>query len=329
MSGHWAETTLWPDRNDLWRQILSSYDVRFAAIDMAHRAFGENNYHAGTLIDNARAIEHYLTGGGDFDTVPDASPDKAVTVSEGDMREQVLEFLSRFTTMGCHIKGRRPYDANMAGRLIIGSVERCGNLVVSACRQVGLTTTLLGYALHQATFFKKKIGIYVSPYVRVKELADRFDEVSIRPADITVPGWLKAPRRLNASYFETENGSRVEFHNLSGEAPFAGRTFDVVIIDSGEYISMSKTASIREHLDAMPDNTQVIVSGTIGEAHSLNDQLWMDNERGRQFEFLHVPWHVAGGSAIRLASEVRSKQSLVAYSRECRLAFAPRSRPER
>ena len=172
---------------------------------------------------------------------------------------------------------------------LIETITDNRNVIVKTGRQVGKTTTTIGWILHYALFNKDKvIGILANKAITAREILGR-----IQTSYQHLPKFLQQGlREWNKGSMELENGSKIIASSTSSSA-IRGFSFSVILLDEfahvHRHIASEFIKSVYPTISSGKETKVIIVSTPNG--FNLFYKFWNDAENGNNSFFpFKVHW---------------------------------------
>lgn len=204
-------------------------------------------------------------------------------------KDDVIYFLENYVKIVHVDEGLVPFKMYDFQRKLINAITDNRNVIVKTGRQVGKTTTTLGWLLHYILFNQDKIvGILANKAITAREILSR-----IQTAYQHLPKFLQQGlREWNKGSMELENGSKVIASSTSSSA-IRGFSFSCILLDEfahvQRHIASDFIRSVYPTISSGKETKVIIVSTPNG--FNLFYKFWNDAENGRNTFFpFKVHW---------------------------------------
>ena len=204
-------------------------------------------------------------------------------------KDDVIYFLENYVKIVHVDEGLIPFKMYDFQRKLINAITDNRNVIVKTGRQVGKTTTTLGWLLHYILFNQDKIvGILANKAITAREILSR-----IQTAYQHLPKFLQQGlREWNKGSMELENGSKVIASSTSSTA-IRGFSFSCILLDEfahvQRHIASEFIRSVYPTISSGKETKVIIVSTPNG--FNLFYKFWNDAEAGNNtFYPFKVHW---------------------------------------
>jgi hypothetical protein len=203
---------------------------------------------------------------------------------------------------------------------LIETITDNRNVIVKTGRQVGKTTTTIGWILHYALFNKDKvIGILANKAITAREILGR-----IQTSYQHLPKFLQQGlREWNKGSMELENGSKIIASSTSSSA-IRGFSFSVILLDEfahvHRHIATEFIKSVYPTISSGKETKVIIVSTPNG--FNLFYKFWNDAENGNNSFFpFKVHWSNVPGRDAEWRNKIVSTIGEEAFRQEYEADF--------
>ena len=204
-------------------------------------------------------------------------------------KDDVIYFLENYVKIVHVDEGLVPFKMYDFQRNLVNAITENRNVIVKTGRQVGKTTTTLGWLLHYILFNQDKIvGILANKAITAREILSR-----VQTAYQHLPKFLQQGlREWNKGSMELENGSKVIASSTSSSA-IRGFSFSCILLDEfahvQRHIASDFIRSVYPTISSGKETKVIIVSTPNG--FNLFYKFWNDAENGRNTFFpFKVHW---------------------------------------
>ena len=180
---------------------------------------------------------------------------------------------------GCVKWNPHGYQRDLLTRMATGQ-----KILITHARQLGMTTTLIVYALWKAqTCANYSVVIATPSFNCVKSVLEKMNVIYDGFSD----GELCPLTQRNSTRMRFDNNSSIDI--ITANATMCGTSIDLLIIDNAAYISHSKSKDFwTSMLPTIRKNGQIIISSCAGDNTGLFYDLW----KSEQFFNITLPWQV-------------------------------------
>ena len=200
-----------------------------------------------------------------------------------------IYFLENYVKIVHVDEGLVPFKMYDYQKKLVEAIIENRNVIVKTGRQVGKTTTTIGWLLHYVLFNEDKIvGILANKAVTAREILSR-----VQTAYQHLPKFLQQGlREWNKGSMELENGSKVIASSTSSSA-IRGFSFSCILLDEfahvQRHIANEFIRSVYPTISSGKDTKVIIVSTPNG--FNLFYKFWNDAENGNNtFYPFKVHW---------------------------------------
>jgi len=204
-------------------------------------------------------------------------------------KDDVVYFLENYVQVVHVDKGLIPFKMYKFQRELVETITENRNVIVKSGRQVGKSTTTIGWLLHYILFNQEKIvGILANKAITARELLSR-----LQTSYQHLPKFLQQGlREWNKGSLELENGSKVIASSTSSSA-IRGFSFSCILLDEfahvQRHIANEFIRSVYPTISSGKDTKVIIVSTPNG--FNLFYKFWNDAESGNNTFFpFKVHW---------------------------------------
>jgi len=204
-------------------------------------------------------------------------------------KDDVVYFLENYVNVVHVDRGLIPFKMYKFQRKLIEAITENRNVIVKSGRQVGKSTTTIGWLLHYILFNQEKIvGILANKAITARELLSR-----LQTSYQHLPKFLQQGlREWNKGSLELENGSKVIASSTSSSA-IRGFSFSCILLDEfahvQRHIANEFIRSVYPTISSGKDTKVIIVSTPNG--FNLFYKFWNDAEAGNNtFYPFKVHW---------------------------------------
>ena len=204
-------------------------------------------------------------------------------------RDDIVYFLENHVKIVHVDKGLIPFDLYPFQKDLIQTISDNRNVIVKTGRQVGKSTTTLGWLLHYVLFNQSKtVGILANKAATARELLSR-----IQIAYQHLPKYLQQGlKEWNKGSLELENGSKIIASSTSSSA-IRGFSFSCILLDEfahvQRHIADEFIRSVYPTISSGKETKVIIVSTPNG--FNMFYKYWNDAEAGtNDFKPFKVHW---------------------------------------
>ena len=204
-------------------------------------------------------------------------------------RDDILYFLENHVKIVHVDEGLIPFSLYPYQKKLITTISDNRNVIVKTGRQVGKSTTTLGWLLHYVLFNQSKtVGILANKAATARELLGR-----IQIAYQHLPKFLQQGlKEWNKGSLELENGSKIIASSTSSSA-IRGFSFSCILLDEfahvQRHIADEFIRSVYPTISSCKDTKVIIVSTPNG--FNMFYKYWNDAEEGtNDFTPFKVHW---------------------------------------
>lgn len=204
-------------------------------------------------------------------------------------KDDVVYFLENYVQVVHVDRGLIPFKMYKFQRKLVEAITENRNVIVKSGRQVGKSTTTIGWLLHYILFNQEKIvGILANKAITARELLSR-----LQTSYQHLPKFLQQGlREWNKGSLELENGSKVIASSTSSSA-IRGFSFSCILLDEfahvQRHIANEFIRSVYPTISSGKDTKVIIVSTPNG--FNLFYKFWNDAEAGNNTFFpFKVHW---------------------------------------
>ena len=204
-------------------------------------------------------------------------------------RDDIVYFLENHVKIVHVDKGLIPFDLYPFQKDLIQTISDNRNVIVKTGRQVGKSTTTLGWLLHYVLFNQSKtVGILANKAATARELLGR-----IQIAYQHLPKYLQQGlREWNKGSLELENGSKIIASSTSSSA-IRGFSFSCILLDEfahvQRHIADEFIRSVYPTISSGSETKIIIVSTPNG--FNMFHKYWNDAVEGtNDFKPFKVHW---------------------------------------
>jgi|TARA_R110002167_G_scaffold193468_2_gene396053 hypothetical protein len=204
-------------------------------------------------------------------------------------KDDVIYFLENYVKIVHVDEGLVPFKMYDFQRKLVNAITENRNVIVKTGRQVGKTTTTIGWLLHYILFNQEKIvGVLANKAITAREILGR-----IQTSYQHLPKFLQQGlREWNKGSMELENGSKVIASSTSSSA-IRGFSFSCILLDEfahvQRHIASEFIRSVYPTISSGKETKVIIVSTPNG--FNLFYKFWNDAEAGNNTFFpFKVHW---------------------------------------
>ena len=193
-------------------------------------------------------------------------------------RDDILYFLETYAKIVHVDEGLIPFKLYPFQKELINTITNNRNVIVKTGRQVGKSTTTLGWLLHYVLFNQSKtVGILANKAATARELLSR-----IQIAYQHLPKFLQQGlKEWNKGSLELENGSKIIASSTSSSA-IRGFSFSTILLDEfahvQRHIADEFIRSVYPTISSGKETKVIIVSTPNG--FNMFYKYWNDAENG-------------------------------------------------
>ena len=204
-------------------------------------------------------------------------------------KDDPIYFLENYVKVVHVDEGLVPFKMYKFQRKLVEAIIENRNVIVKSGRQVGKTTTTVGWLLHYILFnTEKTVGILANKAITAREILSR-----LQTSYQHLPKFLQQGlREWNKGSMELENGSKVIASSTSSSA-IRGFSFSCILLDEfahvQRHIANEFIRSVYPTISSGKDTKVIIVSTPNG--FNLFYKFWNDAESGNNtFYPFKVHW---------------------------------------
>ena len=204
-------------------------------------------------------------------------------------KDDPIYFLENYVKVVHVDEGLVPFKMYEFQRKLVEAIIENRNVIVKSGRQVGKTTTTVGWLLHYILFnTEKTVGILANKAITAREILSR-----LQTSYQHLPKFLQQGlREWNKGSMELENGSKVIASSTSSSA-IRGFSFSCILLDEfahvQRHIANEFIRSVYPTISSGKDTKVIIVSTPNG--FNLFYKFWNDAESGNNtFYPFKVHW---------------------------------------
>jgi len=204
-------------------------------------------------------------------------------------KDDPIYFLENYVKVVHVDEGLIPFKMYEFQRKLVEAIIENRNVIVKSGRQVGKTTTTVGWLLHYILFnTEKTVGILANKAITAREILSR-----LQTSYQHLPQFLQQGlREWNKGSMELENGSKVIASSTSSSA-IRGFSFSCILLDEfahvQRHIANEFIRSVYPTISSGKDTKVIIVSTPNG--FNLFYKFWNDAESGNNtFYPFKVHW---------------------------------------
>ena len=193
-------------------------------------------------------------------------------------KDDVIYFLENYVKVVHVDEGLIPFKMYDFQRNLVNAITNNRNVIVKSGRQVGKTTTTIGWLLHYILFnTEKTVGVLANKAITAREILGR-----IQTSYQHLPKFLQQGlREWNKGSMELENGSKVIASSTSSSA-IRGFSFSCILLDEfahvQRHIASEFIRSVYPTISSGKETKVIIVSTPNG--FNLFYKFWNDAESG-------------------------------------------------
>ena len=230
-------------------------------------------------------------------------------------RDDIIYFLETHVKIVHVDEGLIPFDLYPFQKDLIKTISDNRNVIVKTGRQVGKSTTTLGWLLHYVLFNESKtVGILANKAATARELLSR-----IQIAYQHLPKFLQQGlKEWNKGSLELENGSKIIASSTSSSA-IRGFSFSCILLDEfahvQRHIAEEFIRSVYPTISSGKETKVIIVSTPKG--FNMFYKYWNDAENGtNDFTPFKVHWTSVPGRDIEWKKKIESTIGADAFRQE-------------
>ena len=204
-------------------------------------------------------------------------------------KDDPIYFLENYVNIVHVDEGLVPFKMYDFQKKLVEAISENRNVIVKTGRQVGKTTTTIGWLLHYILFNREKIvGVLANKAITAREILGR-----IQTSYQHLPKFLQQGlREWNKGSMELENGSKVIASSTSSSA-IRGFSFSCILLDEfahvQRHIASEFIRSVYPTISSGKETKVIIVSTPNG--FNLFYKFWNDAEAGNNtFYPFKVHW---------------------------------------
>ena len=235
-------------------------------------------------------------------------------------RDDIVYFLESHVKIVHVDEGLIPFDLYPFQKDLIKTISDNRNVIVKTGRQVGKSTTTLGWLLHYVLFNESKtVGILANKAATARELLSR-----IQIAYQHLPKYLQQGlKEWNKGSLELENGSKIIASSTSSSA-IRGFSFSCILLDEfahvQRHIADEFIRSVYPTISSGKETKVIIVSTPKG--FNMFYKYWNDAENGtNDFTPFKVHWSSVPGRDIGWKKKIESTIGADAFRQEYEAEF--------
>ena len=235
-------------------------------------------------------------------------------------RDDIVYFLENHVKIVHVDKGLIPFDLYPFQKDLIKTISENRNVIVKTGRQVGKSTTTLGWLLHYVLFNQSKtVGILANKAATARELLSR-----IQIAYQHLPKYLQQGlKEWNKGSLELENGSKIIASSTSSSA-IRGFSFSCILLDEfahvQRHIADEFIRSVYPTISSGKETKVIIVSTPNG--FNMFYKYWNDAVSGtNDFKPFKVHWSNVPGRNQGWKKKIESTIGEDAFRQEYEAEF--------
>ena len=235
-------------------------------------------------------------------------------------RDDILYFLENHVKIVHVDEGLIPFSLYPFQKDLIQTISKNRNVIVKTGRQVGKSTTTLGWLLHYVLFNQSKtVGILANKAATARELLGR-----IQIAYQHLPKFLQQGlKEWNKGSLELENGSKIIASSTSSSA-IRGFSFSCILLDEfahvQRHIADEFIRSVYPTISSGKETKVIIVSTPNG--FNMFYKYWNDAEEGsNDFTPFKVHWSNVPGRDKEWKKKIQSTIGEDAFRQEYEAEF--------
>ena len=235
-------------------------------------------------------------------------------------RDDIIYFLETYAKIVHVDEGLIPFKLYPFQRELINTITNNRNVIVKTGRQVGKSTTTLGWLLHYVLFNQSKtVGILANKAATARELLSR-----IQIAYQHLPKFLQQGlKEWNKGSLELENGSKIIASSTSSSA-IRGFSFSTILLDEfahvQRHIADEFIRSVYPTISSGKETKVIIVSTPNG--FNMFYKYWNDAENGtNDFVPFKVHWTAVPDRDKKWKNKIESTIGSDAFRQEYEAEF--------
>ena len=235
-------------------------------------------------------------------------------------RDDIIYFLENHVKIVHVDEGLIPFSLYPFQKKLITTISKNRNVIVKTGRQVGKSTTTLGWLLHYVLFNQSKtVGILANKASTARELLNR-----IQIAYQHLPKFLQQGlKEWNKGSLELENGSKIIASSTSSSA-IRGFSFSCILLDEfahvQRHIADEFIRSVYPTISSGKETKVIIVSTPNG--FNMFYKYWNDAEEGsNDFTPFKVHWSNVPGRDKEWKKKIESTIGADAFRQEYEAEF--------
>jgi hypothetical protein len=235
-------------------------------------------------------------------------------------RDDIVYFLEKYVKIVHVDEGLIPFTLFPFQKDLINTLTDNRNVIVKTGRQVGKSTTTLGWLLHYVLFHESKtVGILANKAATARELLNR-----IQIAYQHLPKFLQQGlKEWNKGSLELENGSKIIASSTSSSA-IRGFSFSTILLDEfahvQRHIADEFIRSVYPTISSGKETKVIIVSTPNG--FNMFHKYWNDAENGtNDFIPFKVHWTAVPDRGPEWKQKIESTIGADAFRQEYEAEF--------
>ena len=235
-------------------------------------------------------------------------------------RDDIVYFLEKYVKIVHVDEGLIPFTLFPFQKDLIHTLTKNRNVIVKTGRQVGKSTTTLGWLLHYVLFHESKtVGILANKAATARELLNR-----IQIAYQHLPKFLQQGlKEWNKGSLELENGSKIIASSTSSSA-IRGFSFSTILLDEfahvQRHIADEFIRSVYPTISSGKETKVIIVSTPNG--FNMFHKYWNDAENGtNDFIPFKVHWTAVPDRGAEWKQKIESTIGADAFRQEYEAEF--------
>jgi len=235
-------------------------------------------------------------------------------------RDDIVYFLEKYVKIVHVDEGLIPFTLFPFQKDLINTLTDNRNVIVKTGRQVGKSTTTLGWLLHYVLFHESKtVGILANKAATARELLNR-----IQIAYQHLPKFLQQGlKEWNKGSLELENGSKIIASSTSSSA-IRGFSFSCILLDEfahvQRHIADEFIRSVYPTISSGKETKVIIVSTPNG--FNMFHKYWNDAENGtNDFIPFKVHWTAVPDRGQEWKKKIESTIGADAFRQEYEAEF--------
>ena len=235
-------------------------------------------------------------------------------------RDDILYFLETYAKIVHVDEGLIPFKLYPFQRELINTITNNRNVIVKTGRQVGKSTTTLGWLLHYVLFNQSKtVGILANKAATARELLSRI-QIAYQHLPKVLQQGLK---EWNKGSLELENGSKIIASSTSSSA-IRGFSFSTILLDEfahvQRHIADEFIRSVYPTISSGKETKVIIVSTPNG--FNMFYKYWNDAENGtNDFVPFKVHWTAVPDRDKKWKNKIESTIGSDAFRQEYEAEF--------